>query len=112
MVKTDEDRLHEAGVIGGSTRSTPSQVIHKTLKSFDMAMLVQTNKACTFSVWIAREGTIEQVDKALTRAGYRKDIDYTRTIGVDYYDVIYTVIKNPEDYNQGMYQYRIKEWTK
>ncbi len=112
MVKTDEDRLHEAGVIGNSARSTPSQVIHKTLKSFDMAMLVQTNKACTFSVWIAREGTIEQVDKALTRAGYRKDIDYTRTIGVDYYDVIYTVIKNPENYNQGMYQYRIKEWTK
>ena len=53
MVKTDEDRLHEAGVIGG-TRSTPSQVIHKTLKSFDMAMLVQINKACTFSIWIAR----------------------------------------------------------
>lgn len=111
MVRTDEDRLHEAGVIGGA-RSTPSQVIHKTLKSFDMAMLVQTNKAGTFSIWIAREGTIDQIDKALTRANYHKDIDYTRTIGVDYYDVIYTVIKDPTDYNKGMYQYRIKEWTK
>lgn len=111
MVRTDEDRLHEAGVISGA-RSTPSQVIHKTLKSFDLAMLVQTNKAGTFSVWIAREGTINQIDKALTRANYRKDIDYTRTIGVDYYDVIYTVIKDPTDYNKGMYQYRIKEWTK
>ena len=111
MVRTDEDRLHEAGVIG-SAHSTPSQVIHKTLKSFDLAMLVQSNKAGTFSVWIAREGTIDQIDKALTRANYRKDIDYTRTIGVDYYDVIYTVIKDPTDYNKGMYQYRIKEWTK
>lgn len=110
MVRTDEDRLHEAGVIGA--RSTPSQVIHKTLKSFDLAMLVQSNKAGTFSVWIAREGTIDQIDKALTRANYRKDIDYTRTTGVDYYDVIYTVIKDPTDYNKGMYQYRIKEWTK
>ena len=111
MVKTDEDRLHEAGVIGG-TRSTPSQVIHKTLKSFDMAMLVQTNKACTFSIWIAREGTIDQIDKALTRANYKKDIDYIKTVGVDYYDVIYTVIKDQTDYNKGMYQYRIKEWKK
>lgn len=111
MVKTDEDRLHEAGVIGG-TRSTPSQVIHKTLKSFDMAMLVQTNKACTFSIWIAREGTIDQIDKALTRANYKKDIDYVKTVGVDYYDVIYTVIKDQTDYNKGMYQYRIKEWKK
>lgn len=111
MVKTDEDRLHEAGVIGG-TYSTPSQVIHKTLKSFDLAMLVQSNKAGTFSVWIAREGTIDQIDKALTRANYRKDIDYTRTTGVDYYDVIYTVIKDQTDYNKGMYQYRIKEWIK
>lgn len=111
MVRTDEDRLHEAGVIG-SARSTPSQVIHKTLKSFDLAMLVQTNKSGTFSVWIAREGTIDQIDKALTRANYRKDIDYTRTTGVDYYDIIYTVIKDPTDYNKGMYQYRIKEWTK
>ena len=111
MVKTDEDRLHEAGVIGG-TRSTPSQVIHKTLKSFDMAMLVQTNKACTFSTWIAREGTIDQIDKALTRANYKKDIDYIKTVGVDYYDVIYTVIKDQTDYNKGMYQYRIKEWKK
>ena len=111
MVKTDEDRLHEAGVIGG-TRSTPSQVIHKTLKSFDMAMLVQTNKACTFSTWIAREGTIDQIDKALTRANYKKDIDYVKTVGVDYYDVIYTVIKDQTDYNKGMYQYRIKEWKK
>ena len=111
MVKTDEDRLHEAGVIGG-TRSTPSQVIHKTLKSFDMAMLVQTNKACTFSTWIAREGTIDQIDKALTRANYKKDVDYIKTVGVDYYDVIYTVIKDQTDYNKGMYQYRIKEWKK
>lgn len=111
MVKTDEDRLHEAGVIGG-TRSTPSQVIHKTLKSFDMAMLVQTNKACTFNIWIAREGTIDQIDKALTRANYKKDIDYVKTVGVDYYDVIYTVIKDQTDYNKGMYQYRIKEWKK
>lgn len=111
MVKTDEDRLHEAGVIGG-TCSTPSQVIHKTLKSFDMAMLVQINKACTFSIWIAREGTIDQIDKALTRANYHKDIDYVKTVGVDYYDVIYTVIKDQTDYNKGMYQYRIKEWKK
>ena len=69
MVRTDEDRLHEAGVIGA--RSTPSQVIHKTLKSFDLAMLVQSNKAGTFSVWIAREGTIAQIDKAITSAHYR-----------------------------------------
>ena len=56
--------------------------------------------------------SIDQIDKALTRANYHKDIDYVKTVGVDYYDVIYTVIKDQTDYNKGMYQYRIKEWKK
>lgn len=111
MVKTDEDKLIINGVIG--PKDSASRVIYKSLKSIpDSALMVQANLTNTFSTWIVREGMVQTVKIALDRCGYRKDIDYTIIDNPPYYDAIFVVIKDPTDYSKGMYQYRIKEWTK
>lgn len=111
MVKTDEEKLIEQGVIGD--KDSAGRVIYKSLKSIpDSAMMVQANLANTFSIWIVREGMINTVKIALDRCGYHKDIDYSVIDNPPYFDTIFVVVKDPNDYSKGMYQYKIKEWKK
>lgn len=111
MVKTDEERLIDAGVIGN--KDSAGQVIYKAIKSIpDSAMMVQASLAGNHSIWIVREGMVQTIKTALERCGYFKNIDYTVIDNPPYYDAIFVVIKDPADYSKGMYQYRIKEWKK
>jgi len=91
---------------------TTHQIVLGFLKAKYNAQMMETSKANTQSVWIAREGLTKEITKSLGDNGYHESIDYVLIKDAPFFDYIIVVVKDETDYGKGLYQFKIKEWKK
>lgn len=73
---------------------------------------METSKANTQSVWIAREGLTKEIIKSLNDNNYHDGINYVLIKDAPFFDYIIVVVKDENDYSKGLYQFKIKEWKR
>lgn len=91
---------------------TTHQIVLGFLKAKCNAQMMETSKANTQSVWIAREGLTKEIIKSLNDNNYHDGINYVLIKDAPFFDYIIVVVKDETDYSKGLYQFKIKEWKR